>query len=71
MRDQVTPLVTFLLTPAAGTGLLPMAVLTATQLILGHVPGMMLGAGLWTMIFSIFIAAASLVIAWLEAHMCQ
>ena len=38
---------------------------------IGHVPGMLPGVGLGTMSLSLFIAAAGLLTAWLEARMRQ
>ena len=57
MRDQGTDLTAVLLTPAGATFMVQVIVLTPTKLITGDVLGMILKACLWSMAFSLMVAA--------------
>ena len=68
MRDQETDLTAVLLTVAGTMFMVPVLILISTKLITGDVPGMMLKAGLWSMAFSVMIAAIGVFIGWAEGQ---
>jgi hypothetical protein len=72
VRDRETDLTAVLLKVAGTMFMVPMVILTPTKLITGDVPGMMLKAGLWSMAFSVMIAAIGEFIGWAEGqkHRC-
>ena len=46
----------------------PMVILLLTRLITGHVSGIMLKAGLWSMAFSMIVASAGVFIGWAKGQ---
>ena len=68
MRDRGGDLIAVLLTVAGAMFMIPVVVLTPTKLMIGDVPGMMFKAGLWSMAFSVMIAAIGVFIGWVEGR---
>ena len=72
MRNQDVDLTAELLTLAGAMFMVPVIVLISAKLITGDVPGLMLKAGLWSMAFSLMIAANGVLTCWAEGqrHRC-
>ena len=68
VRDRETDLAEVLLVLAGAMFMVPMVILIPTKLITGDVPGMMLKADLWSMAFSVMIAAIGVFTCWAEGQ---
>ena len=67
-QNQEVDLTAALLTLAGAMFMVPIVILTPTKLKMGDAPGMMLRVGLWTMAFSLMVAAAGVFIGWAEGQ---
>ena len=68
VRDQETDLTAVLLVLAGTMFMAPVGILMPTKLITGDVPGMMLKIALWSLAFSVMIAAIGVFIGWAEGQ---
>ena len=67
-RGQDVDLTTALLILAGTMFMVPVIILIPTKLLTGDIPGMMLKTGLWSMAFSLTVAAIGVFIGWAEGQ---